>query len=100
MSLIHLDATTPMSGRATGYFARYRFAPYFLVVGGIAAGVALNWNWVIVTRLLPVLTFLPCMVMMFMCMKHGSRGSDPDEAAAPPAEAKPSRPPPSPDLQY
>jgi hypothetical protein len=48
------------------------------------------------TQLLPILAFLPCM-MMFMCMKHGSRGSDPE--AAPLAEASPSQPPTSPDPQ-
>jgi hypothetical protein len=30
-------------------------------------------------------------VMTFMCMKHGSRGPGPDETAAPPTEALPSR---------
>jgi len=83
----------------TGYFARYRFGLYFLVGVGIAAGVILNWNWVIATRLLPILAFLPCMVMMFMCMKHGSRGPDPDQAAVPPVDALPSRPSTSADSQ-
>jgi peptidoglycan/LPS O-acetylase OafA/YrhL len=67
----------------TGYFGRYRFALFFLLGAAIAAGVALNWNWVTVARLLPILAFLPCMVMMFMCVKHGSRRPKPDEAAAP-----------------
>jgi hypothetical protein len=80
-----------------GYFARYRLALYFLLGAGIAAGVALNWNWVTFTRVLPILAFLPCMMMMFMCMKHGSRGPDPE--AAPLAEASPSQPPTSPDPQ-
>jgi hypothetical protein len=52
---------------------------------------------VTVTRLLPILAFLPCMVMMFMCMKHGSRGAGPDQASVPPAGALPSRPPTSTD---
>jgi hypothetical protein len=95
MISIHQHATTQMPDSVadrpsdrrlrhavTGYFARYRFALYFLLGAGIAAGVILNWNWLTVTRLLPILAFLPCMVMMFMCMKHGrSRGSDPDQAA-------------------
>jgi hypothetical protein len=75
-----------------GFFARYRFALYFLMVGGIAAGVALNWNWVTVTQLLRILAFLPCMVMMFMCMKGGSGGPDPDEVTAQPAGVLPSQP--------
>jgi hypothetical protein len=112
MTSIHQNATTQMPDSGadrssdrrlrhamTGYFSRYRFALYFLLGVGIAAGVILNWNWVTVTRLLPILAFLPCIVMMFMCMKHGSRGADPDQAAAPPAGARPSRPPTSTDSQ-
>jgi len=66
------------------------------MVGGIAAGVALNR--VTVTQLLRILAFLPCMVMMFTCMKRGSGGPDPDEVAAQPARALPSQPgtPPNP----
>jgi len=102
MTSIHQHASTQMPGSVTdrlsdrrlrhavtGYFARYRFALYFLLGAGIAAGVALNWNWVTSARLLPILAFLPCMVMMFMCMKHGSRGPQPDEAAAPRTSPKP-----------
>lgn len=112
MTSIHQHATTQVPGSVadrssdrrlrhamTGYFSRYRFALYFLLGAGIAAGVTLNWNWVAVMRLLPILAFMPCMVMMFMCMKHGSRGPDPDRAAVPPAETPPSRPPTSPDSQ-
>jgi hypothetical protein len=102
MTLIRQNATTCGSDdrprdTLTSYCARYRFALYFLLGTGIAAGVALNWNWVTSARLLPILAFLPCMVMMFMCMRHGSRGSDRDEAAALPAEALPSQPQTSPD---
>lgn len=38
-----------------------------------------------------ILAFLPCMVMMFMCMKHGSRRADPDRAAVARVEVPPSR---------
>jgi hypothetical protein len=112
MTSIYQHGTTQMPGSvadrssdrrlrhlAAGYFARYRFALYFLLGAGIAAGVILNWNWVTVTRLLPILALLPCMVMMFVCMKHGSHGPDPDQAAVPPAEALSSRPPTCPDSQ-
>jgi len=84
----------------TSCFARYRLALYFLLGAGIAAGVILNWNWVAVARLLPILAFMPCMVMMFMCMKHGSRRPDPDQVAVSPAETLPSRPPTSPDSRF
>src|SRR5882672_5025734 len=97
MTLIHQTATTYGADdrpRDTlmSYVARCRFALYFLLGTGIVAGVALSWNWVTSARLPPILAFLPCMVMMFMCMKHGSRGSDQDEAAAPSAEVLPSQP--------
>jgi len=45
---------------------------YLLLSVGIVAAVALNWNWLAATGLLPLLAFLPCMMMMFMCMKHGT----------------------------
>jgi hypothetical protein len=102
MTLIHQDAITHGSDdqqrdTLTSYVARCRFALYFLLGTGVAAGVTLNWNWVTSARLLPILAFLPCMVMTVMCMRHGSRGSDRDEAAALPAEALPSQPQTSPD---
>jgi hypothetical protein len=59
----------------TSYFARYRFALYFLAGAGIVAGIALSGSSVAVAKLLPVLVFLPCIVMMFMCMKHGTTTS-------------------------
>lgn len=112
MTSIHHHATTQMPGSVagrssdrrfrhavTGYFARYRFALYFLVGVGIVAGAIMNWNWVIASRLLPILAFLPCMVMMFMCLRHGSRGPAPVQAAVPPVDALPYRPPTSADSQ-
>src|SRR5712664_2976005 len=40
---------------------------------GIVLSVALSWNWLAAAGLLPLVAFLPCMMMMFMCMKHGTR---------------------------
>ena len=102
MTLIHQNTTTHGSSdrpRDTlkSYFIRYRFALYFLSGAGIVAGVALNWNWAGTAGLLPVLAFLPCMLMMFMCMRHGTRGSD--EQTALPDKILPSRFPASSDPQ-
>ncbi len=85
MTLIHQNATTHGSGdrphdTLTSYFARYRFALYLLSGAGIVAGVAMNWNWLAAAGLLPILAFLPCMLMMFMCMRHGTRRSDQEKA--------------------
>jgi hypothetical protein len=46
---------------------------YLLLGVGIVAAAALNWNWLAAAGLLPLVAFLPCMMMMFMCMKHGTR---------------------------
>jgi hypothetical protein len=85
MALSHHDATTDRVGnlpRGTlrGYFVRYRLALYLFSGAIVASGVALNWNWLTVGGLLPIVAFLPCMLMMFMCMKHGSK--TPTEPAA------------------
>ncbi len=95
MTLIHQNATTHRSGdrprnTLTGYFARYRFALYLLSGAGIAAGIVLNWHWLAAAGLLPVLLFLPCLVMMFRCMKHGIQA--PDGPAAEPARVLLSQP--------
>lgn len=94
MTSIHHNATTYESGSrlrdtVTSYFVRYRFALYLFVFAGIAAGVALNWNWLAAAGLLPILAFLPCMVMMFMCMKHGTQL--PNDPGTEPTKILPSR---------
>ncbi|WP_152527717.1 MULTISPECIES: hypothetical protein [unclassified Afipia] len=78
MTLIDHNANTRGSGdrprdTVTSYFTRYRLALYLFSGAGVAAGVALNWNWLAAAGFLPVLAFLPCMLMMFMCMKHGAQ---------------------------
>ena len=86
MTMIDHNATTLGSGNrlrdtVTSYFTRYRLALYLFSGAGIVVGVALNWNWnwLAAAGLLPVLAFLPCMLMMFMCLKHGAHSpNDPD----------------------
>jgi len=81
MALSHYNATTDSHGnlpRGTlrGYFVRYRLALYLFSGAVVALGVAVNWKWLATAGLLPILAFLPCMLMMFMCMRHGTRRSD------------------------
>jgi hypothetical protein len=94
MTSIHQDKTHGPGDRPrnslTSYFARYRFALYLLSGVGIAAGITLSGNSLAVAKLLPILVFLPCiamMLMMFMCMKHGTK--TPTEPAAEPIKMQP-----------
>ncbi len=94
MTSIHHNATTHGSGRrrrdiVTSYFVRYRLVLYLFSGVGVIAGVALNWNWLAAAGLLPVLVFLPCMLMMFMCMKHGTHL--PSDLGTEPTKILPSR---------
>jgi hypothetical protein len=78
MTLTDRNATSHQVGNrmrdtVTSYLTRYRLALYLFSGAGVVAGVALNWNWLAAAGLLPVLAFLPCMLMMFMCMKHGTQ---------------------------
>ncbi len=75
------DAKPPRS-TLRGYFVRYRLALFLFSGAVVASGVALSWNWLTAAGLLPIVAFLPCMLMMFMCMRHGTRGSD-DKTALP-----------------
>jgi hypothetical protein len=58
-----------------GYFVRYRLALYLLSVAAVALGVVLNWNWLTAAGLLRIVAVLPCALMMFRCVRHGSRAS-------------------------
>jgi hypothetical protein len=94
MTTLHQNATTHGSGdrprdTLASYFARYRFALYLLSGVGIAAGITLSGNSLAVAKLLPILVFLPCVAMMLMCMKHGTK--TPTEPAAEPIKMLPFR---------
>ena len=85
MVLSHHDATSnsdgrPPRGTLRSYFVRYRLALYLFSGAVVASGVVLNWNWLRAAGLLPIVAFLPCMLMMFMCMRHGTRGPDGETA--------------------
>jgi hypothetical protein len=86
MALSDHDATTdsdgnPQRGTLRGYLVRYRLALYLFSGAVLASGVALNWNRLMAAGLLTILPFLPCMLMMFMCMRHGTRRSDEETAS-------------------
>ena len=67
------EAVNSLGDALSGYFVRYRLALYLLSAAAVALGVALNWNWLKAAGLLPIVAFLPCMLMMFMCMRHGRK---------------------------
>jgi hypothetical protein len=99
MTSSHHDATTNRDGnlpRGTlrGYLVRYRLALYLLSGAVVASGIALNRSWLTAAGLLPILAFLPCMAMMFMCMRHGTRGSN-EETQLPDKTLPPRSPTPS-----
>ncbi len=85
MALIQYDATTDRGGNSLldtlrGYFVRYRLALCLFSGAAVALGVVLNWNWLTAAGLLRVVAVLPCALMMFRCMRHGTRRSDEETA--------------------
>jgi len=85
VALIQYDATTDRGGNSLldtlrGYFVRYRLALYLFSGAAVALGVVLNWNWLTAAGLLRVVAVLPCALMMFRCMRHGTRRSDEETA--------------------
>ena len=60
----------------SGYIVRYRLGLYLLSAAAVALGVALSWNWLTAAVLLRTVAVLPCALMMFRCVRHGTRGSD------------------------
>ena len=87
MALSYLNTTpngggNPARDTLRSYLARYRLPLYLFSGAVVASGVVLNWNWLRAGGLFPIVAFLPCMLMMFMCMRHGTRRSD-DKTALP-----------------
>lgn len=62
------SATAPAN-----HFAPYRVALYSIAGMGLVTAIALNWHALAAAGILPFLLFLPCILMMWMCMKHGAR---------------------------
>ncbi len=87
----HLIMTPAAAGSSSCHSASQNSGSWLgrrrgLVFGGgaIAAGaaVALSQHWLTVASLGPLLFLLPCVVMMFMCMKGMSHGQQTGVAQA------------------
>jgi fatty acid desaturase len=76
----HNTISDPPRGTLKDHLVRYRLALYLFSGAAVASGVAMNWNWLTAARILPIVAFLLCMLMMFMCMRHGTRRSDEETA--------------------
>jgi hypothetical protein len=70
------DTLKSMGAALSGYLVRHRLALYLLSVAAVALGVALSWNWLTAAALFRVVAVLPCALMMFRCMRHGTRAPD------------------------
>jgi hypothetical protein len=69
----------------SGCLVRYRPALYLLSVAAVALGIALNWNWLTAAALFCVVAVLPCALMMFRCVRHGTCGAGNEAKAHPDA---------------
>ena len=88
MALINYDATIDRGAKSLldtlrGYFVRSRLALYLFSGAAVALGVALNWNWLTAAALFRVVAVLPCALMMFRCMRHGTHRSGEETALLP-----------------
>ena len=63
-----------------GYLVRYRLALYLFSAAAVVLGVVLNWNWLTAAGLFRIVAVLPCALMMFGCIRHGTRSSDGETA--------------------
>ena len=79
------DTVKSLGEALSSYFVRYRLALYLLSVAGVALGVALSWNWLTAAAAFRIVLVLPCALMMFRCMRHGTRGSDKETKTLPEA---------------
>jgi len=74
-------------GRAARYYLGGRRALLVLALVAVAAGIALNWNWLVATGIAPILlAVLPCLVMCGagMCMNKWMGGGS---CQSPPANS-------------
>lgn len=72
--------TNSLLNTLRSYFVRYRLALYLFSAAAIVLGVVLNWNWLTAAGLFRIVAVLPCALMMFSCIRHGTRRSDGETA--------------------
>ena len=70
------DTLKSLGEALSGYFVRYRLALYLLSAAAVVLGVAVNWNGLTAAALFRVVAVLPCALMMFSCVRHGTRASE------------------------
>lgn len=65
-----------LRARLGDYLDRYRLALYPTLGAVVAFSVAFNWHWLTTAWLVRVVTALPCLLMMYKCLRCGIGGSD------------------------
>jgi hypothetical protein len=71
------SGVTSLLDTLRGYLIRYRLALYLFSGAAVVLGVVLNWNWLAAAGLFRIVAVLPCALMMFSCIRHGtSRSSE------------------------
>ncbi len=70
------DTLKSLGEALSGYFVRYRLAFYLLSAAAVVLGVAVNGNWLTAAALFRVVAVLPCALMMFSCVRHGTQASE------------------------
>jgi hypothetical protein len=80
-----LETLKSLCDKLSGYIVRYRLALYLLSAAAVALGVAVSWNWLTAAALFRVVVVLPCALMMFRCVRHGTRGADEETKSHPEA---------------
>jgi hypothetical protein len=54
------------------YLVRYRLALYLVSGAVVVLEVILNWTWLAAAGLVRIVAALPCALMMFSCIRHGT----------------------------
>ena len=62
--------------RLGDYLDRYRLVLYPTLGAIVASGIAYNWHWLTTAELVRVVTALPCLLMMYKCLRCGTNQGD------------------------
>ena len=58
--------------RLGDYLDRYRLVLYPALGAVVASGIAYNWHWLTTAELVRLVTALPCLLMMYKCLRCGT----------------------------